>query len=204
LTVFHPANEPGPNPDADGYRVVASTDGTDFAVKADAVVHAAGRAPSFEQMNLKAAGIATDHGRLQLNEFLQSVTNPAVYAAGDAAQAGPPLTPVSSHDAKVVSANILSGNHQTANYKGVPSVAFTIPPIAAVGLTEAHARKNRLRFRMQSHFVPSGSPHVSRLKKCMDSRYWLKKVRIWFSVRIWLARTSMKSSMSLLWPSVTG
>jgi glutathione reductase (NADPH) len=54
-----------------------------------------------------------------------------------------------------VSANILSGNHQTANYKGVPSVAFTIPPIAAVGLTEAQARKNGLRFRLQSHFVPT-------------------------------------------------
>ena len=44
-------------------------------------------------MNLEAAGIAVDHGKLQFYEFLQSVSNPAVYAAGDAAQVGPPLTP---------------------------------------------------------------------------------------------------------------
>jgi glutathione reductase (NADPH) len=71
---------------ADGYRVLASSDGKDFGVEADLVVHAAGRAPSFEQMNLEAAGIATDHGRLQLNEFLESVSNPAVYAAGGVCQ----------------------------------------------------------------------------------------------------------------------
>ena len=46
-------------------------------------------------------------GRLQLNEHLQSVSNPRVYAAGDAAGVGPPLTPVSSHDAKIVAANLL-------------------------------------------------------------------------------------------------
>jgi len=73
-----------------------------------------------------------------------------VYAAGDAAQAGPPLTPVSSHDAKAVVANLLEGNRYKPNYLGVPSVAFTIPPIAAVGLSEAQARQRGLKFRMQS------------------------------------------------------
>ena len=137
------------------YRVLASTGGSDFVVETDLVVHAAGRMPAFEQMNLEAAGIAVDHGKLQLNEFLQSVSNPAVYAAGDAAQVGPPLTPVSSHDGKVVSSNILSGNHERPNYEGVPSVAFTIPPIASVGLSEAQARDKGFRFRMQSERVPT-------------------------------------------------
>jgi glutathione reductase (NADPH) len=114
------------------------------------VIHAAGRSPALGALNLDAAGIAIENGRLKLNEFLQSVSNPAVYAAGDAAQAGPPLTPVSSHDAKVVVANILEGNRHRPNYLGVPSVAFTIPPIAAVGLSEACARERGLRFRVQS------------------------------------------------------
>jgi glutathione reductase (NADPH) len=131
---------------ADGFRVIASSDGKDFGVETDLVVHAAGRAPSFEQMSLELGDVKTDHGKLVLNDFLQSISNPAVYAAGDAAQVGPPLTPVSSQDGIVVSANILSGNHQTPNYNGVPSVAFTIPPIAAVGRTEAQAKKNGLRF----------------------------------------------------------
>jgi glutathione reductase (NADPH) len=47
-----------------------------------------------------------------VNEFLQSVSNPAVYAAGDAAaNGGPRLTPVSGHDSRVVAANLLEGNH---------------------------------------------------------------------------------------------
>src|SRR5882762_3844822 len=36
-----------------------------------------------------------------LNEYLQSVSNPLVYAAGDATSLGPPLTPVSGHDGKI-------------------------------------------------------------------------------------------------------
>ena len=91
-----------------------------------------------------------ENGRLKLNEFLQSVSNPAVYAAGDAAQKGPPLTPVSSHDAKVVAANLVEGNHARPDYRGVPSVVFTLPPIAAVGMSEEEARTSGRKFRTQS------------------------------------------------------
>lgn len=131
--------------------VQATSDGQPRAFKADLVVHSAGRAPALEPLDLEAGGLAHQKGRLKLNEFLQSVSNPAVYAAGDAAQMGPPLTPVSSHDAKVVAANLLNGNEQTPNYLGVPSVAFTIPPIAAVGLSERDARAQGFKFRMQHH-----------------------------------------------------
>ena len=138
----------------DGFLVRASTGGESKSFAADLVVHAAGRRPALEALDLDAAGIAHEHGRLTLNEHLQSVSNPAVYAAGDAAQMGPPLTPVSSHDGKVVAGNILEGNHLQPDYRGVPSVAFTLPPIASVGLGEAEARKRGIRFRVNSSFVP--------------------------------------------------
>jgi len=118
------------------------------------VVHAAGRGPDLEGLDLGAAGITVENGRLKLNEFLQSVSNPSVYAAGDAAAHGPPLTPVSSHDAKVVAANLLEGNHLQPDYRGVPSVAFSIPPIAAVGLTDTAAREQNRRFRINAERVP--------------------------------------------------
>lgn len=138
-----------------GYQVHSTLEGTESMVELDAVVHAAGRAPDFDALDLPAAGVATDEGRLRLNEFLQSATNPRVYAAGDAAQKGSPLTPVASHDAKVVAANLLEGNHHKANYKGVPSVAFTIPPIAAVGLSEATAREQGIKLRVQTARTPT-------------------------------------------------
>lgn len=123
-----------------GFAVHASGTGGVSVIEADAVIHAAGRVPAISRLDLGAANVATEGGRLKLNEHLQSVTNPAVYAAGDAAQSGPPLTPVSSHDAKVVAANLIEGNSHTPDYRGVPSVAFTLPPIASVGLGEAEAR----------------------------------------------------------------
>ena len=137
-----------------GFRVRARTGSQEVEVETDLVVHAAGRVPDLDALNLPAAGIAVENGRLVLNEFLQSISNPAVYAAGDAAAKGPPLTPVSSHDGKVVAGNLLEGNRHRPDYRGVPSVAFTLPPIAAVGLGEAEARAAGLRFRINREKVP--------------------------------------------------
>jgi glutathione reductase (NADPH) len=138
---------------SDGYRVRADCPDGELDMDADLVVHAAGRAPALATLDLDAGSVKHHNGRLALNGFLQSVSNPAVYAAGDAAGLGPPLTPVSSHDAKVVSANLLNGNTVRPEYTGVPSVAFTIPPIAAVGMSEAKAREKGLNVRVKTERV---------------------------------------------------
>ena len=120
------------------------------AIDADLVVHAAGRRPALRALDLQTGGVAVDdRGRLRLNEFLQSVSNPAVYAAGDAAQRGPPLTPVAARDGETVAANLLDGNTRTVDYRAVPTVAFTLPPIAAVGLSEAAARQASQSLRVR-------------------------------------------------------
>jgi len=133
-----------------GFRVHTRSARGEEIIEADMVVHAAGRIPALDRLNLAAGEIATENGRLKLNPFLQSVSNPRVYAAGDAAQQGPPLTPVSSHDAKVVAANLLYGNTIKPDYTGVPSVVFTLPPIASVGLGEKAAKDAGLRYRVKS------------------------------------------------------
>lgn len=137
-----------------GFLVHAVVGGQEQTVAADLVVHAAGRVPDIEALDLAAAGVVLQGGRLKLNEFLQSVSNPRIYAAGDAAGSGPPLTPVSSHDAKVIAANLLQGNHAKPDYRGVPSVAFTLPSIASVGLSETEAHAQGLRMRVKSERVP--------------------------------------------------
>ena len=128
--------------------------GPDLAVTADLVVHAAGRGPDLDALDLALGNVAVENGRLQLNDYLQSVTNAHVYAAGDAAGAGPPLTPVSSHDAKVVAANLMEGPRRRPDYRGTPSVAFTLPPIASVGLSEDDAKRRGLRFRTNVGSTP--------------------------------------------------
>ena len=136
-----------------GFRVYGRKGTEETAIEADLVVHAAGRVPDLD-LNLSAAGIAVENGRLALNEFLQSVSNPTVYAAGDSAAKGPPLTPVSSHDGKVVAVNLIEGNRHRPDYRGVPSVAFSLPPIAAVGMSEVAARAAGLAFRVDYRNVP--------------------------------------------------
>lgn len=140
--------------DGKSYRVRIAQGGQESVLGADLVVHSGGRVPALTALDLRAGDIRAEHGRVILNEFLQSVSNPAVYVGGDAAEQGPPLTPVSSHDGRVIAGNLLEGNRYRPDYRAVPSVAFTIPPIAAVGLTEAQARTQGLRVRVHAERVP--------------------------------------------------
>jgi len=134
--------------------VRASTSGQQRKFEADMAVHAAGRVPEIDDLNLGAAGVEWDERGVKVNEFLQSVSNPAVYAAGDAAATGgPPLTPVASYDGMIVAANMLKGNQKKPDYRGIPTVVFTIPPCASVGLSEQEAREQGLKFRIKSEMT---------------------------------------------------
>jgi glutathione reductase (NADPH) len=130
--------------------VHASTSGQKRAFEADMVVHAAGRVPEIDDLNLDAAGVDWDRRGVKVNEFLQSISNPSVYSAGDAAATpGPPLTPVAGYEGGIVAANLLKGNHHKPNYLGFPTVVFTVPPLAAVGSGEEEARREGLKFRVR-------------------------------------------------------
>ncbi len=119
-------------------------------VAADLVVHAAGRVPEIDDLDLERAGVTHVKAGVTVNEYLQSVSNPAVYAAGDAvASGGFPLTPVAGMQGGIVASNLLDGNQRTPNYEGIPSVLFTTPPLAMVGLTEAIANEQGLRFTVK-------------------------------------------------------
>jgi glutathione reductase (NADPH) len=129
----------------DAFRVLASLDGRRETFEADLVVHGAGRVPAIDALDLDKAHVRAGGRGVEVNEFLQSVSNPAVYAAGDAAASpGWPLTPVAGLEGKAVAANILEGNHEIPNYTGVPSAVFTIPELARVGLLEVEARDQAL------------------------------------------------------------
>jgi len=116
-------------------------------INVDLVVHGAGRVAEIEDLDLDAAGVERGPRGVLVNEFLQSISNPAVYAAGDAADTeGLPLTPVAGLEGRAVAANLLQGNATRPNYSGTATVAFTLPPIAAVGLREDEARTQGLAF----------------------------------------------------------
>ncbi|HEY9226960.1 MAG TPA: NAD(P)/FAD-dependent oxidoreductase, partial [Gemmatimonadaceae bacterium] len=138
---------------AGGFRVHCGGSSEEQTVEADLVVHAAGRVPKTRQLDLPRANVKTDErGAVEVNQYLQSVSNPRVYAAGDAAlpPGSLPLSPVAVHEGLVVASNLLHGNHKTPDYRGVPSVVFTVPPLARVGVTEAEATSRRLAVRVKA------------------------------------------------------
>ncbi|MGH9655615.1 MAG: dihydrolipoyl dehydrogenase family protein, partial [Bryobacteraceae bacterium] len=133
----------------DGLLVTASASGEEQRFETDMVVHGAGRVPDIDDLDLAKAGVGRDEKGIVVNEYLQSPSNPSVYAAGDAAStAGMPLTPVASMEGDAVASNLLEGNHQKPNYAGIPTVVFTNPPLTSVGLPEQEAAKRGLKYRL--------------------------------------------------------
>jgi glutathione reductase (NADPH) len=118
--------------------------------EADMVVHGAGRVPDTGGLDLAKAGVETDRKGIVVNEYLQSVSNGAVYVAGDANPGGIQLTPAATLDAHVVIDNILNGNTRRIDYSLVPSGVFTIPALAGVGLSEEAAKKKGIEYDLLS------------------------------------------------------
>ena len=121
---------------------------TTTQIECDMVVHGAGRIPNTHGLDLAAAGVEHTMQGIKVNEYLQSVSNPSIYAAGDvAASGGLPLTPVATYEGRLVATNLIKGNVLKSNYSGLPSVAFTIPPLTSVGMQEKEAKEAGFRFR---------------------------------------------------------
>jgi glutathione reductase (NADPH) len=135
---------------SDGLVVHAHREGNARRFTADLVVHGAGRVPNLDDMDLERGEVIREKRGVTVNEYLQSVSNPRVYAAGDAAATGGlPLTPVAAMESHVAAANLLKGNHATTDYRAVPTVVFTVPPLAAVGLDESAADNEGRQYETQ-------------------------------------------------------
>jgi glutathione reductase (NADPH) len=101
------------------------------------VLAATGRTPDLADLGLAAGGVEVDdRGRLVLDASLHSMSNPRVWAAGDAA-GGVALTPAAGLEGEYVAQSILSGEPHPVDLSGLPSTCFTVPEVARVGLGEA-------------------------------------------------------------------
>jgi glutathione reductase (NADPH) len=112
----------------------------------DLVVHATGRAPNIDHLNLDAAGVESGRRGIKVSPFMRT-TNPNIFAAGDCADSGLNLTPVSANEGRIAAKNLLAGKDaREVKYPPIPSVVFTLPQVATVGLSEATAREKGLKF----------------------------------------------------------
>ena len=136
--------------DGGGVVVRGVQNGAERRFEADLAVHGAGRVPEIDDLDLEAGGVKREKRGVVVNQYLQSVSNPAVYAGGDAAANGPQLTPKADHDVVVLTANLLEGNQRTPNYEGFASAVYTVPPLASAGMSEAAARKSGAQLRVHT------------------------------------------------------
>lgn len=129
---------------------------------ADLVIEATGRTPNLDVLEGNRANVDSSSRGVTVNEYLQSVSNPRVYAIGDCAATPFMLAPVADEEGKVAGRNIVGGNASTIDYSIVPSAVFTIPSIGTVGLTEAQAREKGLDFRVNQGST-TGWPSSKRI-----------------------------------------
>jgi len=125
---------------------VTCRSGSQFQV--DLVIESTGRVPNLSVLEGDQANVASSRRGVEVDEYMQSTTNPAVYAIGDCAASGYQLAPVADEEGKTAGANILAEKTKKIDYGVVPSVVFTIPNLASVGLKESEAAKQGLDFRI--------------------------------------------------------
>ena len=95
--------------------------------------------PDIGALDLETGGVGFGPRGIAVDEHLRSVTNARVWAAGDAAERGLPLTPVGITQARVVVRGILGDGDAVYDPAVTPSVVYSDPPLAAIGLTEDQA-----------------------------------------------------------------
>lgn len=121
----------------------------------DTVIWAVGRAPNTRNLNLGAAGIEVRPNGIVPTDEYQNTNVPGIHAIGDIT-GRTPLTPVAVAAGRRLADRLFRNMPQSkVDYDNIPSVVFTHPPVATVGLTEEQARAGSDRVSVyKTDFTP--------------------------------------------------
>ena len=120
-------------------RVIFCHDGAEHAAEADRVVNGAGRVPNIDTLELATGKVDHNNGRVAMDGYLRSTSNPDVYVCGDAVPISPQLSPIATYEGDIVGRNIVEGAKHSPDYGSIATSVYTVPALASVGLTEAAA-----------------------------------------------------------------
>ncbi len=114
------------------------TDGTTTTDTFDAALMAVGRRPNGRELKAEAAGVTVNERGYIPADKQQRTNVPHIYAIGDIC-GEPMLAHKATHEAKIA-AEVIAGHKAFFDARTIPSVAYTDPEIAWMGLTETQAQ----------------------------------------------------------------
>lgn len=119
------------------------------AITSNYVLVAVGREANVSGMNLEGIGVKASKRGIVVDAHLRSsVKN--IYASGDVIDKRiPKLTPTAEFESNYIAFDILFPWNGKIKYPVVPNLVFTLPRIAAVGVSEEEAKKNDKRYRVE-------------------------------------------------------
>ena len=121
-----------------GCKVNVKTKKGEEKIECDIVLSAVGVSANIENIGLEEVGIATDKGKILVNDFYE--TNiPGYYAIGDCVP-GQALAHVASAEGIICVEKIAGENPEPLDYNNIPGCTYCSPEIASVGYTEKAAK----------------------------------------------------------------
>jgi dihydrolipoamide dehydrogenase len=135
----------GIEPATEGLRVSFAGDKAPAPQMFERVLVAVGRVPNGRAIGAELAGVrVSERGFIPVDRQMRTNV-PHIFAIGDIA--GPPmLAHKAMHEGKVA-AEVAAGHKRSFDARAIPSVAYTDPEIAWVGLTESDARAKGIAFK---------------------------------------------------------
>lgn len=122
-----------------GCKVTVKTPGGEKTFEVDVVLSAAGVVANLENIGLEEMKIATDRGKIVVNEWYETNV-PGYYAIGDCTP-GPALAHVATAEAIICAEKIAGHKTEALDYGNIPGCTYCQPEIASVGMTEKKARE---------------------------------------------------------------
>jgi dihydrolipoamide dehydrogenase len=162
-----------------GCKVTVKTKKGEEIIECSVVLSAIGITSNLEGIGLEETGIATDKGKILVNDYYQT-NMPGYYAIGDIVR-GPALAHVASHEAITCVEKIAGLNPEPINYNNIPGCTYCQPEIASVGYTEKAAKEAGYEIKVGKFpFTASGKAKAAGasegfVKVIFDAKYgeWL-------------------------------
>ena len=142
----------------DGNTVTYIKKEKECTAQASKILMAVGRRPNTDGLNLEAAGIDYTRKGITVNDRFETSV-PGIYAVGDVT-GGIMLAHAATFQG-LHALNCICGQEDSIRFDLIPAAVFTMPEVAAVGLTEEQCKEQNLEFRCLKSFYRANGKAVS-------------------------------------------